>query len=141
MGDLGIGELLVEPVEGGEALAGMLVLLGDPESANVKQKLALPEDPEARVKEMIRRFTVSASVAHFTWPIAERGLSKRLRRISADTLVLWGRDDALMDACYAQDFAAQIPSGTVEYVSGAGHTPHFDKPEAVAESIRKFLGR
>lgn len=117
------------------------VLLGDPESDAVKRRLALPEDPEERIAEMVRRFTISASVAHFAWPIAERGLIKRLRRIRADTLILWGEKDALMDRCYAQDFADQIASARVEWVAGAGHTPHFDQPDQVANSIRQFVGR
>ena len=117
------------------------VLLGDPESEPVRARLALPEDAEARVIEMVRRFTVSASVAHFTWPIAERGLSKRLRRIQADTLILWGESDALMDKSYAQDFAKLITTSRVEYLPGAGHTPHFDQPARVADSIKTFIGR
>ena len=115
-------------------------LLGDPESEAVNAKLALPEDPEAIAVELVRRFTVSASVAHFAWPIAERGLNKRLRRVKADTLIVWGEADGLMDKVYAQDFSQLIEKSRVEYVPNAGHTPHFDQPEQVAQKILAFLG-
>ncbi|EED99766.1 MULTISPECIES: alpha/beta fold hydrolase [Burkholderia] len=117
------------------------VLIGDPDSEPVKARLALPEDPEARIAELVRRFTVSASVAHFAWPIAERGLARRLRRVRAETLIVWGESDGLMDRCYAGDFAERIAGSRIEYVPGAGHTPHFDQPVRVAESIKSFLAR
>ena len=41
----------------------------------------------------------------FVWPIPDKGLKKRLHRITAPTLIVWGREDRLISAVYAQEFA------------------------------------
>src|SRR6266853_4512362 len=40
------------------------LLLGDPASEAVRHRLALPEDPELKIKETLRRITSMASVTH-----------------------------------------------------------------------------
>jgi pimeloyl-ACP methyl ester carboxylesterase len=34
---------------------------------------------------------------------------------------------------------AGLPSARAETIPGAGHAPHLEKPEAVAEALRRFL--
>ena len=43
--------------------------------------------------------------AKLCWPIPDRGLHKRLHRIIAPTLIVWGEDDALISPVYAEEFA------------------------------------
>jgi pimeloyl-ACP methyl ester carboxylesterase len=80
-----------------------------------------------------------ASVTHFIWPIPERGLAKRLHRIRAKTLVLWGAADKLISNIYAQDFATHIKSAHAELIPGAGHSPQFSDERAVLQTVRSFL--
>ncbi len=115
------------------------LLLGDPARDDVKAKLALPDDPEAQLQEILHRVTVMASSAHFLWPIPERGLKKRLHRIRAETLILWGADDRLVPQVYAHDFAAKIAKSEVAIIPGAGHAPQFDQRAAVSEKLLGFL--
>lgn len=115
------------------------ILLGDPARADVQAHLALPEDPKAQMAEVLQRITTLASVSHFIWPIPERGLQKRLHRVRAETLIVWGAEDKFVPSLYAQDFAAKIAASEVEIVPGAGHTPQFDQPALVSERIRTFL--
>ncbi|MGI4815065.1 MAG: alpha/beta fold hydrolase [Janthinobacterium lividum] len=117
------------------------LMLGDPHSEAVKSKLAMPEDPAAKVTEILRRFTTMASVAHFLWPIPERGLKKRLHRITADTLIIWGEQDKFVPRAYAEQFSSQIRGARVEVIAGAGHTPQFSHGADVAAKIESFLGR
>lgn len=117
------------------------LLLGDRGDPAVAEKLALPEDPQAALQEKLRRITALASVSHFLWPIPERGLSRRLPRIRAETLILWGADDKLAPSLYAAEFAARIANARVEIVAGAGHAPHLDQRVQVAGAIRDFLDR
>jgi len=44
----------------------------------------------------------------FAWPIPDRGLRDRLHRISARTLIVWGREDKLAHVAYAGEFANGI---------------------------------
>jgi pimeloyl-ACP methyl ester carboxylesterase len=117
------------------------MLLGDPESAEVLAYLALPEDQLAKNKEIVARITGMASILHFIWPIPERGLARRLYRVQADTLVVWGEQDKVVPPVYAKDFAAAIDKSRVVTVPGAGHSPQFAKTETVLDKVLGFLGR
>jgi pimeloyl-ACP methyl ester carboxylesterase len=115
------------------------LLLGDPARPEVKAQLALPADPQEQMNALLHRITGLASVSHFIWPIPERGLTRRLRRVKAPTLILWGAQDQFVPSVYAADFAAGIAGAKVEIIAGAGHTPQFDQPQAVAERVLGFL--
>jgi pimeloyl-ACP methyl ester carboxylesterase len=115
------------------------LLYADPSKPEIAASLALPEDAERRHAMIIHRFSAVASTSHFIWPIPERGLAKRLRRVKADTLVLWGRQDALAPAVYAEEFAALIPGARVRVVDGAGHIPHVEQRDAVSKAVLDFL--
>lgn len=117
------------------------LLLGDRANPAVAEKLALPADPQASLQEKLRRITALASASHFLWPIPERGLSRRLPRIRAETLILWGADDKMVPSLYAADFGARIAGARVEIVPGAGHSPHLDQRTQVSDAIRDFLDR
>ena len=116
-------------------------LLGDPAREDVKALRDLPTDPEALIQATLSRATALASVSHFLWAIPERGLARRLRRIRARTLIVWGDDDALIPKVYAEEFARRIPGAEVRIVEGAGHTPQFDSPEEVAGLVEDWVGR
>lgn len=134
--DAPVEDYLMVPPERQVAL-----LLGDPGRDDVKAKLALPDDPEAQLREILHRITVMASSAHFLWPIPERGLKKRLHRIRAETLILWGADDRLVPAVHADDFAALIAKSELAIIPGAGHAPQFDQRAAVSARLLGFLDR
>jgi len=75
----------------------------------------------------------------FIWPIPDKGLKKRIHRVKAPTLLIWGALDRIVPPVYAEDFARQIAGAKVETVKEAGHAPHLEQPAAVAESVRGFL--
>ncbi len=116
------------------------LLLGDPDRADIKARLALPDDPQARVATLLSRITALASASHFIWPIPERGLRKRLHRLAASTLILWGANDRFIPKIYAEEFASRIAASKVVVLPDAGHAPHLDQPAVVASLIAEFLG-
>jgi pimeloyl-ACP methyl ester carboxylesterase len=66
-------------------------------------------------------------------------LRQRLRRLAVPTLLLWGGDDRFVTAdYYGTAFRDAIPGARLEIVHGAGHFPHLEEPEALAERIRAF---
>jgi pimeloyl-ACP methyl ester carboxylesterase len=117
------------------------LLFHDPSKPEVAAKLAMPKDRDAMNAAMVHRFGSLASTSHFIHPIPERGLRKRLRRIKADTLVLWGAEDALVPSVYAQEFAARIRNARLETISNAGHTPHVEQRAAVSAAVKSFLSK
>jgi haloalkane dehalogenase len=58
------------------------------------------------------------------------------------TLVLWGAEDTVLPAAYAERFAELLPGALpAELVPGAGHFLHEDHAEHVAARIARFAGR
>jgi pimeloyl-ACP methyl ester carboxylesterase len=77
----------------------------------------------------------------FIWPIPDKGLKKRIHRVAAPTLVVWGKEDRLVPPVYAEEFAGRIRGARVQMVDAAGHAPHLEQPEKVARMITDFVGR
>jgi pimeloyl-ACP methyl ester carboxylesterase len=79
------------------------------------------------------------TVARFLWPIPDRGLSRRLRRIRARTLIVHGELDRFVPVQYADDFVALIPNATRHIIPGAAHmllTEAFDQVMEVIANHR-----
>jgi pimeloyl-ACP methyl ester carboxylesterase len=121
--------------------AGQQALLyADPAQAEVVAANAPPEDADAKVTAAVRRMTATAASAHFLWPIPDRGLKKRLPRIKAPTLIVWGEEDRFASPAYAQDFAAGIAGAKVRIIAGAGHTPQVEQRAETSRAVLDFLG-
>ena len=67
-------------------------------------------------------------------------LRARLHRITVPTLLLWGAEDRFVAAgYYGGAYRDAIPGARLESLAGAGHFPHLERPDAVAERIRTFI--
>jgi pimeloyl-ACP methyl ester carboxylesterase len=82
-----------------------------------------------------------ACTGKFVWPIPDKGLKKRIHRIAAPTLLVWGKQDRLVPPVYAEAFASRIANARVELVDRAGHIPQLEQFAQVSEAIQAFLGR
>jgi len=74
------------------------------------------------------------------FPIPNRRLSKRLYRLAAPTLVLWGAEDRLTPPVYAARWGELVPHATIEILPEAGHMLPYERPEAFAAAVSRFLG-
>ena len=99
------------------------------------QRLFGGAEPEARVRLM----WAMGATGKFIWPIPDKGLKKRAHRVTAPTLLVWGKEDRLVPPVYADEFTQRIPGARVQTVEGAGHVPHLERPEVVARMIREFV--
>lgn len=113
----------------------------DPESPTAQAAARPPEDNEAYIAFMLDRAKSLATAAKYLWPIPNRGLARRLHRVSAPTLLVWGESDKIVPPRYAQDFQAAIPGARVETIKAAGHLPQVEQPEKLAETIRAFVSK
>ncbi len=111
----------------------------DPEGPIAKDLLGLPDDPEARVEAQIKAVWTLGCTGKFVWPIPDKGLKKRLRRIQAPTLIVWGKQDGVISPVYAQEFAGKIADARAEIVDKASHVPHLEQLEAVSRIVQDFL--
>jgi pimeloyl-ACP methyl ester carboxylesterase len=81
-----------------------------------------------------------AMAGKLLFPVPNRRVSKRLYRLSADTLVLWGASDRLIPPVYAERWASLIPEATIVTVEAAGHMLPYEQPEAFVSALARFLG-
>jgi len=80
------------------------------------------------------------AAARLLWPFGDRGLAKRLHRISVPTLLVWGGADRIVPASYAKRFAGGIRGRTrIRSIPNAGHRADFDAPEALAKVVLDFM--
>ena len=71
-------------------------LFSEPDGPVARRVLAEPEDPEERMTAKIQGIWNLGCTGKFTWPIPDKGLSKRLHRVQAPTLVIWGQQDGIV---------------------------------------------
>lgn len=111
----------------------------DPQSPVAQAAARPPEDNEAYIAFMLDRAKSLATSAKYLWPIPNRGLSKRLHRVSAPTLLVWGESDRIVLPRYADDFRAVLPNATVEVIPEAGHLPQVEQPDRLAQTVLQFV--
>jgi pimeloyl-ACP methyl ester carboxylesterase len=110
------------------------LMLADPDGS-------LGDEMRARVdpREEFERERRLAGILHFLWPLPDRGLHRRLHRITAPTMVLWGKADRFAPPTYAHEFASRIQDCRVELIEEAGHLPIIEAPSAVERLVTNFM--
>ncbi|PYN10376.1 MAG: hypothetical protein DME06_14265 [Candidatus Rokuibacteriota bacterium] len=78
-------------------------------------------------------------MARFVWPIPDKGIRKRLHRIAAPTLLLWGDRDRVNPIVYGEEWQRRIKGSEVRLLPG-GHMLLDEAPAAAAEAVAAFLG-
>ena len=67
-------------------------------------------------------------------------LRQRLHRINIPTLLLWGANDRFVTpGYYGVAYQKAVSGAKLEVIDEAGHLPHIEQPEAIADRVRKFL--
>jgi pimeloyl-ACP methyl ester carboxylesterase len=105
----------------------------------VQDFLTMPTDPKEMGMRIAESVWALGTTGKFVWPIPDKGLKKRIHRITAETLIIWGRHDKLISSVYAQEFADRIAGARVEIIESAGHVPQWEALEEVGPLVSKFL--
>ncbi len=111
----------------------------DPESPAAQALFSIPDDPEEAALARTRLTWAMGATGKFIWPIPDKGLKKRIHRIQAPALLVWGREDRLVPLVHADEFARRLPGTRTEVVKRAGHAPHLEQPETAAQLVEAFL--
>ncbi|MGE3709362.1 MAG: alpha/beta fold hydrolase, partial [Hyphomicrobiaceae bacterium] len=96
----------------------------------------LPNDPVEQAVSLVQAMT---TVAKFIWPIPDKGLGRRLHRVSARTLIVSGAEDQFVPPIYADEFCNAIKGSRSVIVPDAAHMVAYEKSDAVAELIERHL--
>jgi pimeloyl-ACP methyl ester carboxylesterase len=99
----------------------------------------VPPRTETDIETTLSLVRGMTTVARFLWPIPDRGLSRRLRRIACPTLIAYGADDHFVPAAYADDFAALLPNASTRIIPSAGHMLTVEARDSVVELISEFV--
>jgi pimeloyl-ACP methyl ester carboxylesterase len=99
-------------------------------------------DKDDRTQEQIE-ILISMSrgfrtVAKFLFPIPENGLERRLWRIKAPTLIVWGEQDKFISPIYADIFRKKIANSEVVRIPDTGHLIGLESPEPLAEALLRW---
>ena len=116
------------------------VLFADPKAGEAFLAGGANFNDDAALKVFLvtnaRRFGTAGKIL---FPIPNRRLSKRLYRVTNDTLLLWGAQDRLIVPAYATRYAELLSSARVQLIEQAGHMLPYEQPTAAAEAIDAFL--
>lgn len=101
--------------------------------------MAAPDGADA-LDWKVDAYRANEAAARISWPMGDRGLRKRLHRVRQPTLLIWGEQDRILPAAYADLWAAGLPGGAeVVVVPDAGHHVVIDQPEVAAKHVGGFL--
>ncbi len=109
------------------------------DSPPVQAALQMPSDPKQAAVITADLVWALGATGKFVWPIPDKGLKKRLHRVKAPTLIVWGEDDALVSAVYAKEFADRIANSRIEIIEDCGHVPQVERLEVLGPLVAKFL--
>ncbi len=115
------------------------LVVADPEGPVAKAMAQIPDSIDERMEMTIARIQVMQAAAKFLWPIPDKGLKHRLYRVKAPTLIVWGKQDRLIEPIYAEDFRRLIPNSEVVLVDGASHLLTIEQTAKVLEAVESFL--
>jgi pimeloyl-ACP methyl ester carboxylesterase len=65
--------------------------------------------------------------------------SAQVARLYYPSLVLWGRQDTILEKEFAQRFLDVLPDPELRWVEDCGHVPHLEQPDRTAGLVLDFL--
>jgi pimeloyl-ACP methyl ester carboxylesterase len=65
--------------------------------------------------------------------------SGKVSQVKVPTLIVWGRDDVILEKDFPQKFVDLIPDSQLEWIENCGHVPHLEKSEDTANVIASFV--
>lgn len=112
-------------------------------SANSPEGHALYPDPRGTVESEILRYQMYRFAARIGFKppyLHNRLLRGRLPRYEGPALVVWGAGDRMVPLAHAHAYADGLANARLEFVKGAGHSVHAEKPAEVAKLVAEVAG-
>lgn len=61
-------------------------------------------------------------------------------KVPVETLVVWGREDNILEPSYADKFMSELPNARMVWVENCGHVAHLEQPDFLCETLFDFVG-
>jgi pimeloyl-ACP methyl ester carboxylesterase len=97
------------------------------------------DDPNFLIQFLVQNARQLGMAGKFLFPIPERGLSRRLYRIRARTLLVWGTSDRVVPLAYAHAFQVGISHAEIVSITEAGHMVTWEKPDEVMAALARLI--
>lgn len=79
------------------------------------------------------------AITSFTRSGGHADLSDRIAQVIHPTLILWGKADDVLGTADATRLERAIADSQLIWIEDAGHVPHFDQPQVVANHLLSFM--
>jgi pimeloyl-ACP methyl ester carboxylesterase len=96
-------------------------------------------DPDSLREFFIGNARRLGTAGKILFPIPNRRLSKRLYRLTTETLVVWAEHDRLVPPVYAGQWQRLLPRSRRVCLPAAGHMLPYEQPHALAAEVLAFL--
>jgi pimeloyl-ACP methyl ester carboxylesterase len=126
-------DLLILPIED-----LMTTMWKDPNSDVAKAWARSPDRDPDNVPALAASLQRRSAMAKMVWPIPDKGLRKRLHRVVAPTLLLWGDADRANPLPYAEEWQRRVKGSALRLLPG-GHMVIHETPDAAAAVVTEFL--
>jgi len=105
-----------------------------PEREQLFGRRPTPEEAEIALRN--REMT-----ARLTWKpyMFNPRLPHFLPRVTAPTLLLWGREDRIVPVICGEQYCRLLPNATLRVLERCGHMPPVEQPDRFAELVLDFL--
>jgi pimeloyl-ACP methyl ester carboxylesterase len=99
----------------------------------------VPSTPTAEI--VVQAYKEAGSLARLAWNpyLYNPKLERRLGRISAPTLILWGENDRFLPVEHAKAFVSRIPAARLRLISDCGHLVPFEKTYEFVHEVTSFV--
>ncbi len=100
-----------------------------------------PPPPDPGPEAALAAYRDMTALARFSWVpfLSNPKLERRLRRITARTLVVWPSQDKLIPVAHGHRYAELIPDAKFTEVADCGHAMYFERPAEFAGIAADFL--
>lgn len=115
-------------------------LFGDMSNPVIPTLFKPPANEDEMAENMYFQLANFSATGKFIWPIPDKGLKKRLHRIKAPTLIVWGDQDKLVPPAYGPLFQSKIAKSQLATIAGAGHMVPLENTPEFEKEVTAFLG-
>jgi pimeloyl-ACP methyl ester carboxylesterase len=96
------------------------------------------DDPEWLKGFLITNARQLGMAGKILFPVPDRGLSQRLYRVRAKTLLIWGDDDKLIAPVYGQAWKKAVSHAELAVIPEAGHMAIWEKTAETMAALNRL---
>jgi len=113
----------------------------DPQSASAQAALPEEQSDAEQSQRLLERAIDLTAAGKFLWPIPDRGLGRRIHRVKAPVLLVWGENDRIVPPVYAEEFTDRLEVARKIILPQCGHLPMLEQPEEFARYVAEFFNQ